>query len=100
MTTLLYCLEGAHRKGFANAFPSLSDIQSEVLTRTVVSTVKKRKEETKEQKVQKQTENRETVFLPWFPSVVYLLGLLSLCPLVAAVVPSGQTLRGKSLMDE
>lgn len=64
MRTLLYCLEGAHRKGFAGAISSLSDIPTEVLTRTVVSTVKKRKKETKEQKVQKQMTNRETVFLP------------------------------------
>lgn len=64
MRTLLYCLEGAHRKDFASAISSLSDTQTEVLTRTVVSTVKKRKKAMKEQKVQKKTTDRETVFLP------------------------------------
>lgn len=54
----------------------------------------------KEQKVQKKTTDRETVFLPWRPLVVCLLRLLSLCPLLAAVVPSRQMLWGKSLIDK
>lgn len=78
MTTLLYCLEEAHRKGFAGACFSLSDIQTEVPTCTVVSTFKKQKEEVKEPKVQKQTMN--------IPPLVPISGLF-IKP--AQSVPSG-----------
>lgn len=67
MTSLLYCLEGAHRKGLAGTVSSPSDIQTEVLTRTVVSTVKKREEETKEQKVQNQTTSSGSRISPLMP---------------------------------
>lgn len=92
MTSLLYCLEGAHRKGFAGAIYSPSDIQTEVLTHAAVSTVKERKTEIKKQKVQKQRRKRTTVSLPRCPSLLYLLTLRSRRPLMAAAVPLGQTL--------
>lgn len=67
MTSLLYCLEGAHRKGLAGTVSSPSDVQTEVLTRTAVSAVKKREEKTKEQKVQNQTTSSGNRISPLMP---------------------------------
>lgn len=50
----------------AGTVSSPSDVQTEVLTRTVVSTVKKR-EETKEQKVQNQTTSSGNRISPLMP---------------------------------
>lgn len=51
----------------ASTVSSASDVQTEVLTRTVVSTVKKRGEKTKEQKVQNQTTSSGSCISPPMP---------------------------------